>query len=105
MPISLRSPADRLRSCSALSSSYPAVSKARSRARSYSPQSMLAPVGVVSGKSPGASRLRRRNSAGSMPNSAAAMSMIRSRHTVASGRPAPRKAATGVVLVTAATAS
>ena len=47
--------------------------------------------GVVRGNSSGASRLRRRSSAGSMPSSAAARSTIRSRLSVASGRPAPRK--------------
>ena len=105
MPSSFRLPPARRRACSALSSSYPAVSRASSRARPYSPQSMLAPVGVVRGKSVGASRLRRRSSAGSIPSLPAARSMIRSSVTVASGRPAPRKAATGVVLVMAATAS
>ena len=36
-----------------------------------------------------------------MPSSSAAMSMIRSRNAVASGRPAPRYAAVGVVFVAA----
>ncbi len=48
-------------------------------------------------------KLPRRSSAGSMSSSTAAMSMTRSRRQVASGRPAPRNAPTGVVLVTTAT--
>ena len=44
----------------------------------------------------------RRISTGSMSSSSAAMSSVRSTRWIASGRPAPRYAATGVVLVTAA---
>ena len=51
------------------------------------------------------SRLRRRSSTGSMPSSTDAMSIMRSRNSAASGRPAPRKAPIGVVLVTATATS
>ena len=44
-------------------------------------------------------KLRRRNSAGSRPRSAANRSIARSSSWVASGRPAPRTAAVGVVFV------
>jgi hypothetical protein len=45
-------------------------------------------------------RFLRRTSAGSIPISAAKMSIMRSAAAVASGRPAPRYAVMGVVLVT-----
>ena len=44
-------------------------------------------------------KLRRRTSAGSIPTLAASTSIARSIVCVASGRPAPRKAAIGVVFV------
>ena len=50
-------------------------------------------------------KLRRRTSAGSMPISAANMSIARSIACVASGRPAPRNAPIGVVLVATAVTS
>jgi hypothetical protein len=46
-------------------------------------------------------KLRRRISAGSSPRPRAASSISRSMTYVASGRPAPRYAATGVVVVSA----
>ena len=54
---------------------------------------------VVYGKASAGMRLTRRTSAGSMPISAAKRSMARSMAAVASGRPAPRYATVGVVLV------
>src|SRR4051794_11386499 len=50
--------------------------------------------------SKGGIRLRRRTSTGSMPISAANRSIARSIAAAASGRPAPRYAPVGVVLVT-----
>ena len=47
-------------------------------------------------------KLRRRSSIGSMPISRAALSMVRSSWKVASGRPAPRLASNGTVLVNTA---
>ena len=57
-------------------------------------------MGVVRGSSNRASRLRRRTSAGSIPSSVANRSTARSIAAVASGRPAPRYAPTGGVVVT-----
>jgi hypothetical protein len=58
------------------------------------------PDSVVMGKRSGAMKLRRRTSAGSIPISAAKASTARSMAAAASGRPAPRYAPVGVVLVT-----
>ena len=55
---------------------------------------------MVCGSSNFGRRLRRRTSTGSIPSSAANRSIARSTAAIASGRPAPRYAATGVVLVT-----
>ena len=55
---------------------------------------------MVNGKASGATKLLRRTSAGSSPTSAANRSIARSTVAVASGRPAPRKASVGTVLVT-----
>ncbi len=55
------------------------------------------------GKESGAKKLRLRTSAGSMPSSAANMSIARSIAWHASGRPAPRNAPIGVVFVTTVT--
>ena len=63
----------------------------------------MAPPLLVNGSVKAGSRLRRRTSAGSMPISAANRSIARSITAVASGRPAPRYAPTGVVLVTTLT--
>ena len=52
------------------------------------------------GKSAGAMRLRRRTSTGSRPSSAASRSIERSTSAAASGRPAPRRGAVGVAVVT-----
>ena len=54
-----------------------------------------------SGNASGGMKFRLRISTGSMPSSSAAMSMMRSSICVASGRPAPRYAAVGVVFVAA----
>ena len=65
----------------------------------YSPESISLPVGVVNGNDSGGMKLRRRSSLGSIPISAANTSIIRSIASVASGRPAPRYAPMGAVLV------
>jgi hypothetical protein len=57
---------------------------------------------VVYGKASGGTTFRRRTSAGSIPISAANRSTARSIAAAASGRPAPRYAEIGVVLVAAA---
>ena len=57
------------------------------------------PDTVVWGNAPGSRKLRRRTSAGSISTSAANRSTARSMAEVASGRPAPRKAPLGVVVV------
>ena len=57
-------------------------------------------MAVVIGSENGGTRFRRRTSTGSSPVSSANRSMARSIAATASGRPAPRYAATGVVLVT-----
>ena len=62
-------------------------------------------MSVVNGKTSSASRFRRRSSIGSMPSSIDAWSTMRSSSAVASGRPAPRYAPIGVVLVAATTTS
>ena len=56
---------------------------------------------VRKGKRSGGIRLRRRSSAGSSAIARAAVSISRSIAKHASGRPAPRYAATGAVLVSA----
>jgi len=65
----------------------------------------VAPPAVVCGKRSAAIRFRRRSSAGSMASSVASMSIARSIMAAASGRPAPRYAPNGVVLVTTQSAS
>ena len=62
-------------------------------------------ITVVKGNSSGRMKLRRRSSAGSMPSSSAARSIRRSSISAASGRPAPRKAPMGAVLVRATATS
>ena len=62
--------------------------------------SYVVPDAVVYGNTSGGIRFFRRTSTGSMPSSAAIRSIARSTSAVASGRPAPRYAATGVVFVT-----
>ena len=57
------------------------------------------PVLVLNGNASGWMKLRRRISSGASPSSSAATSIIRSMQAAASGRPAPRKAPTGAVLV------
>ena len=59
-------------------------------------------MSVVYGNASGGMKFLRRISTGSMSSSSAAMSSMRSTRCVASGRPAPRYAAVGVVFVTAA---
>jgi hypothetical protein len=56
-------------------------------------------TGVWYGNSEAGTRFFRRNSATSMPMALAVRSHIRSRRYVASSRPAPRYASTGVVFV------
>ena len=63
------------------------------------------PVSVRNGNTSSARRFLRRSSIGSMPSSSAAWSTARSSSAVASGRPAPRYAPVGVVLVAATTTS
>ena len=65
----------------------------------------MAPNEVGCGSVNLASRFFRRTSAGRRPISAANRSMARSMAAVASGRPAPRYAPTGVVLVTTESAT
>ncbi len=56
---------------------------------------------VLYGKRLAGMKLRRRSSAGSRPIARAAVSISRSMKKQASGRPAPRYAATGAVVVSA----
>ena len=82
----------------------------RARARASSAFVVLAacrtsaprPVFGMYGNASGGMKFLRRISTGSMPSSSAAMSRMRSIRWIASGRPAPRYAATGVVFVTTA---
>ena len=60
---------------------------------------------VLKGKASGWMKLRRRISSGAIPSSSAATSMSRSMQAAASGRPAPRNAPTGAVLVITPSAS
>ena len=64
---------------------------------SKSPESYCMMTGVWCGKD--FTKFCRRSSAGSLPISRAAVSIIRSTRYEASGRPAPRYASTGTVLV------
>jgi hypothetical protein len=100
MPSWTTSPRARRSACSLRRSSYPAASSTRSSAAGKSPLSYRAPKPFECGTVNGGSRLRRRTSAGSTPISAANRSIARSTAAVASGRPAPRYAPTGVVFVT-----
>ena len=76
-----------------------AVASARSRQPPGSPLSYSSITGVWYGYASGGIMLRRRISARSMPISVAATSTRRSSRKVASGRPAPRYASTGIVFV------
>ena len=60
----------------------------------------MAPEAVLYGNESRGIRFRRRSSTGSIPSSAASMSIARSIACVASGRPAPRNEVIGVVFVT-----
>ena len=79
--------------------SQSARATARSIVSSKAPLAMGMPAWFVYGKSCGRMKLRRRSSRLSMPSSLAAASMSRSVMYAASGRPAPRYAETGMVLV------